>query len=305
MMTNKLRPLQNIIALSAATLIITIWSIASYLYFNNENVKKSFNGNADTIDGSLNVAKHIPTETGPSLTWERLINKKYGYEFQYPKDWIILNTDYGNDILESDYNRGFSIHVITNDPDPDKFIQDLNNNPNFSLVKTKPIQIGRYPTIHRISTSTVLKDIQHDLWVENKNILYNFTFVSDSIVFTNTVTKILSTFKFADESNTPQVYSPLPNSKVSTPLIVKGKVPPGWMFEGQFPVSLLASDRSVISSVVAKETVPGSWSQGKDVQFEATITFTTAEKSGYLLLTNDNPSGFPENSKTFEVPVSF
>lgn len=107
------------------------------------------------------------------------------------------------------------------------------------------------------------------------------------------------------EVTAPAITSPLSGSKVVSPLVVKGKVPSGWMFEGQLPIKLLDSNRKEIAASVGKETTPGSWQGEAPVDFEGTITFTTSAKSGFLVVGADNPSGLPENNKSFEIPVSF
>lgn len=96
-----------------------------------------------------------------------------------------------------------------------------------------------------------------------------------------------------------------PKGKFVSPQKVRGMVPPGWMFEGSLPVRLLDSNRKLIVQTNAREEVPGSWQSNTPVYFTATLTFTTSSKSGFLVLENDNPSGDPANSKTFEVPVTF
>jgi hypothetical protein len=103
----------------------------------------------------------------------------------------------------------------------------------------------------------------------------------------------------------PAVTSPVPGSKVKSPLKVTGTVPAGWMFEGIFPIRLLDEGKNVIAQTSAKEVTPGSWQTGEPVEFTATLTFRAATGSGTLVLENDNPSGNPENSKTLEVPIKF
>jgi hypothetical protein len=107
------------------------------------------------------------------------------------------------------------------------------------------------------------------------------------------------------EKGVPSVTSPKPNTKVTSPFSVTGTVPPGWMFEGVFPVKLLDAKKKVIAQTQGKEVTPGSWSSGSDVAFRASVEFTTAEKSGFLVLEKDNPSGLPENADSFEIPVTF
>ncbi len=103
----------------------------------------------------------------------------------------------------------------------------------------------------------------------------------------------------------PVVSTPSSGLKVASPLKVAGTVPAGWMFEGVFPIQLVDSAKKIIVQGQAKEKIPGSWQSGNTVAFEATLTFTTTAKSGFLILLNDNPSGDPAKSKTFEVPVTF
>ena len=103
----------------------------------------------------------------------------------------------------------------------------------------------------------------------------------------------------------PIVSSPSANMKVVSPLKVTGTVPAEWMFEGVFPIKLVDTNQKVLAQGQAKEKVAGSWQSGNPVDFTATLTFKAATGSGTLILSNDNPSGLPSNSKTFEVPVSF
>ncbi len=110
----------------------------------------------------------------------------------------------------------------------------------------------------------------------------------------------------ASPEATPVVSSPAPNSVVKSPLIVTGMVPPGWMFEGTFPILLIDLNKANIASASAKETVPGSWQSGQSSAFSATLTFSAqASGSGTLVLQNANPSGDPAKLKTFEVPILF
>lgn len=103
----------------------------------------------------------------------------------------------------------------------------------------------------------------------------------------------------------PTIIDPKSGAKVVSPLKIRGTVPPGWMFEGVFPIKLVDSNHKLIVEGQATEEVPGSWQGNTIVYFDATLTFTTTAKSGFIVLTNDNPSGLPANTKTFEVPVSF
>lgn len=115
-------------------------------------------------------------------------------------------------------------------------------------------------------------------------------------------TSIESVSKTSDK---PAISTPIKNSQVKSPLTVKGTVPAGWMFEGSIPVKLVDENKKLIKQGVGKEVTPGSWTNGKPTEFSATLTFTTTAKSGFLVISADNPSGLPENDKTFELPVKF
>jgi hypothetical protein len=103
----------------------------------------------------------------------------------------------------------------------------------------------------------------------------------------------------------PVVSSPSANMTVVSPLKITGTVPAGWMFEGVFPIKLVDSNRKLIVQGQGKEKLTGSWQGGLPINFTATLSFKTTSVSGFLILQNDNPSGIPANSKTFEIPVKF
>lgn len=103
----------------------------------------------------------------------------------------------------------------------------------------------------------------------------------------------------------PTIIDPKVGSKATSPLKIRGTVPPGWMFEGVFPISLVDSNHKLIVSGQATEEVPGSWQGNTIIYFDATLTFSTTAKTGFIVLESDNPSGLPDNTKTFEVPVNY
>lgn len=103
----------------------------------------------------------------------------------------------------------------------------------------------------------------------------------------------------------PTISSPSANTVVTSPLKVTGKVPAGWMFEGVFPIKLVDANKKLIVQGQAKEKVAGSWQNGNPVDFTATLAFKTTATAGLLILQNDNPSGDPANSKTFEFSIKF
>ncbi|MGI5825878.1 MAG: hypothetical protein ACOX50_00520 [Patescibacteria group bacterium] len=117
--------------------------------------------------------------------------------------------------------------------------------------------------------------------------------------------QMILTFRLLDQEKPVMINSPDLEDLVRRPLLITGTVEPGWMFEGVFPVKLLDANKKEIARATAKEITPGSWQSGEPVEFSATLTFTTQSASGFLVFENDNPSGLPENSKNFEIPVKF
>jgi len=101
------------------------------------------------------------------------------------------------------------------------------------------------------------------------------------------------------------VTSPVANASVSVsqPLLVKGEAVGPWYFEASFPVKLLDSNGNVLAQTTAQ--AQADWMTPAFVPFQATLTFTTTDTSGSLVLQNDNPSGEPQNDKMITIPVTF
>ncbi len=101
------------------------------------------------------------------------------------------------------------------------------------------------------------------------------------------------------------IFSPHPNDKVSSPLIVQGTVTGGgWFFEAVFPVEGLDGNGTVLGSGQAQ--AQSDWMATAAVPFTATITFTAPKfAAGTLILKKDNPSGLPQNDGELRIPVRF
>ncbi len=101
-----------------------------------------------------------------------------------------------------------------------------------------------------------------------------------------------------------QVYEPVANALVTSPLVVSGQAPGTWFFEASLPVSLVDETGKELARAPAR--AQDDWMTTGPVRFSATLTFTPpATATGYLVVENDNPSGNPENSKSFRVKVRF
>lgn len=105
----------------------------------------------------------------------------------------------------------------------------------------------------------------------------------------------------ARQRPTPNLY--LANDSISSPVTIKGEVPPGWMFEGSFPVLLTDSDGVILYQTKGVEIIPGSWQSGENASFSATLKFNTTKKEGLIVLKKDNPSGLSENDDSYSTSV--
>lgn len=111
----------------------------------------------------------------------------------------------------------------------------------------------------------------------------------------------------ASSSNTTdlriRVTTPSPDTKIVSPLAVKGEARGTWYFEASFPVKLLDEKGNVIAQTPAQ--AQGDWMTENFVPFEATLTFTATSGKGTLVLERDNPSGLPQNDAQVRIPVSW
>ncbi len=99
--------------------------------------------------------------------------------------------------------------------------------------------------------------------------------------------------------------SPLPLSKITSPVTIKGKARGFWFFEASFPIYIVNWDGLIIGEGIA--TADGEWMTTDFVPFTASINFNldknTYSNKGALILKKDNPSGLPENDDALEIPV--
>lgn len=94
------------------------------------------------------------------------------------------------------------------------------------------------------------------------------------------------------------------NALVTSPLVVTGTAPGTWFFEASLPVSLV--DETGKEFARAPAQAQSDWMVITPVEFRASLTFSAPVSStGYLVVENDNPSGLPQNKKSFQVKVRF
>lgn len=104
----------------------------------------------------------------------------------------------------------------------------------------------------------------------------------------------------------PEVIVSTPNGTdpVVSPLTIEGKAIGPWYFEASFPITVADEQKRALGKGVV--TATSDWMTESLVPFTATIEFTQpTTPTGYLIFKKDNPSGLEENSKTFEMPITF
>lgn len=105
------------------------------------------------------------------------------------------------------------------------------------------------------------------------------------------------------EETDVKIYTISRNQVISSPLTINGEARL-WYFEGSFPVELIDGNGKRLA--IAPATAQGDWMTTSFVPFKLTLTFAQPTTStGTLIFRNDNPSGLPENEKSFRVPVKF
>ncbi|MBN1331662.1 hypothetical protein JW978_02125 [Candidatus Dojkabacteria bacterium] len=108
-----------------------------------------------------------------------------------------------------------------------------------------------------------------------------------------------------DDGTQYQIFSPVPDGVISSPLTVSGQVSGTWYFEGSFQIELRDYDGNVIATGIA--TAQSDWMSEELVEYEGTLTFTApaGEIYGELYLLKENPSGLIENDNQISYPVRF
>lgn len=118
-----------------------------------------------------------------------------------------------------------------------------------------------------------------------------------------------------------KVSEPIVQTKVTSPLTIKGEARGSWFFEASFPIKLLNSKGKVIAKGIAQ--AKSDWMTNDFVPFEAELKFSAPktidpslslplvrggeikETEGSLILSKDNPSGLPANDNQIIIPVIF
>ncbi len=100
-----------------------------------------------------------------------------------------------------------------------------------------------------------------------------------------------------------KIYGLTSGQVIQSPIIIQGEAK-GWYFEASFPVQLVDANGKILFQGPA--TAQSDWMTSAFVPFKITVTFANpSTATGTLIFKNDNPSGLPENERSFKVPVRF
>ena len=100
------------------------------------------------------------------------------------------------------------------------------------------------------------------------------------------------------------VDEPKENSKITSPVSIKGSARGNMFFEASFGIDIEDADDKKIGAGTA--TAIGNWMTEDFVPFTAAINFETpTTKTGFIVLKKDSPSGLPENDLSIKIPVQF
>jgi hypothetical protein len=101
-----------------------------------------------------------------------------------------------------------------------------------------------------------------------------------------------------------KLITPAVGSVVTSPLVVKGEAKGYWFFEANLPIFIEDANGKVLAQAGAQ--AQGEWMTTESVPFTGTLTFNPGTSvNGFIVVKNDNPSGLPENEKSFRFPIRF
>ncbi len=112
------------------------------------------------------------------------------------------------------------------------------------------------------------------------------------------------TFVNVSQTNNIHLFSPEPNTMISSPFHITGEARGSWYFEASFPIKLIDAHGNELVRTHAQ--AQRDWMTDAFVPFTGDLLFTQpTTASGTLILEKDNPSGLPEHSAEVRIPVRF
>jgi hypothetical protein len=97
---------------------------------------------------------------------------------------------------------------------------------------------------------------------------------------------------------------PKANQVISSPFTVSGEAKGNWFFEASAPVEIRDANGKLLGQGPVQ--AEGNWMTTDFVPFKGTITFSkSSTTNGTIIFKNDNPSGLPENDRSYSIPIKF
>ncbi len=104
--------------------------------------------------------------------------------------------------------------------------------------------------------------------------------------------------------NIISIKHPVPNQKITNPLLVSGKARGWWFFEAEFPIKVFDEKGDLLGMALAR--ADQEWMTDDFVDFFAQINFKPpSTQKGFIVLEKSNPSGLSENADYFIIPIKF
>lgn len=101
-----------------------------------------------------------------------------------------------------------------------------------------------------------------------------------------------------------EISNPSIGDTIHSPFTITGKAKGNWYFEASFPLIITDSENNIVGTGVAQ--AKGDWMTNDFVDFTADVTFSKPNtQTGFIVFTNDNPSGLPANQKKEKFLIKF
>ena len=105
------------------------------------------------------------------------------------------------------------------------------------------------------------------------------------------------------------VNTPLPQTTVSSPVIIKGKARGNWFFEASAPVDIVNWDGLIIGQGYVMVDEGYDWMTTDMVPFTGSVSYDATKlapyKYGWIIMKKDNPSGEPQFDDALEFKILF
>jgi hypothetical protein len=111
-------------------------------------------------------------------------------------------------------------------------------------------------------------------------------------------------FVAPDMNDSIRIKSPESSGQIFSPVVIEGQAKGIWFFEASFPVKLVDANEKLLAQGIA--TAAADWMTTDFVPFRAELKFAAGNnKTGFIIMEKDNPSGLVENNYSIKIPVTF